>query len=369
MKKKLLLIPLTLLIVAVLVACAAPEVTPTPPPTPTPTITPTPTPTPSPPPEQMEPQKWLCVMFQTSLTDFVSQQWIAAFDRIKTRTNDLLSIEATPNGVLPIEQKDLLRAVMEGNLEMVMTDPAHHSGDYSLWQIFSTPFLLRSQVEKALVASAVLQPILQRDLNNMDVQLLAYIPEGPDGLWVSEKLDNLMDIKGLKIRAASEEYATIIEAINGEPIPIDWAETYTALQQGVVKGLITAYPPITMTKIHEVCPYAYYTGLSSSYHFLSANKEKWDALPDSIKVIVLEEIQLVTTTIQANIPEIERDEIGKQLATGLKEYQSVPPSGWFDLMDEKVAQPYLEQGLEKQGDAGVELITLMEQALGRKLVQ
>jgi len=266
-----------------------------------------------------------------------------------------------------MEQKDMLRAVMDGNLDMLMTTPEHHSGDYPLLQILSTPYLMHSQVEKAMVASSVYQPILQRDLNKMGVQLVAYIPEGYDGLWLGEKVDNLMDLKGLKVRSYGKEASAIIEALKGTAVPVDWAETYSALQQGVVKGLITAYPSITSSKIYQVAPYAYFIGLSGSFQFLSANKEKWDALPDWVKVIVLEETQLATVTIQANIPQIEQEEIAKQMADGLKEYQAVPPPGFFDVMDKQVSQPFLKEKLEQTGTAGQELVTLMEKVLGRKL--
>jgi len=68
------------------------------------------------------------------------------------------------------------------------------------------------------------------------------------------------------------------------------------------------------------------------------------------------------------MPMSVQEEVEKQLATGLKHYEPSPPEGWFEFMAEKVTKPLLAEELEKCGAVGQEVITVIEQALGRKVL-
>ena len=65
-------------------------------------------------------------------------------------------------------------------------------------------------------------------------------------------IKNINDIKGLKIRVpASAILIASYEAFGASPTPISWAETFTALQQGVVDGQDIGYLIFKTMKFNE----------------------------------------------------------------------------------------------------------------------
>jgi TRAP-type C4-dicarboxylate transport system substrate-binding protein len=313
-----------------------------------------------------DPQKWSIMITRGNLNSFDDAQQQAAFDRIKARTQGALDIKTIFLGSLPIKETEWLRAVRNGELDMAMVVGDYHAGDFPLLGLIQTPFLFKDQAEKniAIVASF---PIMQREANKLNIQLLAARPYGEIGFWSTEPIADITKLEGRKIRAQAKLFSDIIEAAGGVPTPVAFAEAYTALQSGLIRGLFTGYDSITGAKLHEVAPYAYGIGLSNQFPYIGVNKTKWDALPAETKVIVMEELGRAMQIIQANVPNLTNNEIAKQKAGGLKAFTPEPPKGWFELMSDKVAKPTLAAELARSGQAGEDFLVAIEAAIGRKL--
>lgn len=313
-----------------------------------------------------DPQKWSIMITRGNLNSFDDAQQQAAFDRIKVRTQGALDIKTVFLGSLPIKETEWLRAVRNGDLEMAMIVGDYHAGDFPLLGLIQTPFLFRDQVEKSIAIAASF-PIMQREANKLGIQLLACRPYGEIGFWATEPIADITKLEGRKIRAQAKLFSDMIEAAGGVPTPVAFAEAYTGLQSGLIKGLFTGYDSITGAKLYEVAPYAYSIGLSNQLPYIGVNKAKWDALSPEIKAIVMEEIALAMQIIQANVPNLTNNEIAKQKAGGLKAFAAEPPKGWFELMSNKVAKPTLAAELARSGQAGEDLLVAIETAIGRKL--
>lgn len=76
-----------------------------------------------------------------------------------------------------------------------------------------------------------------------------------DFRWISNSkrpIKNINDIKGLKFRVPqSPVLIAAYKAFGGSPTPISWAETFTALQQGVVDGQCYGYIGFKAMKFNE----------------------------------------------------------------------------------------------------------------------
>ena len=313
-----------------------------------------------------DPQKWSMITIRPNLNSFDDAQVQAAFDRIKTRTQGALDIKVAFIGSLPIKEAEWVRAVRNGDLEMAIITGDYHAGDFPLLGLIQTPFLFKDQVEKNIGIAAAF-PVLQREANKLNIVLLAARPYAEIGFWSTEPLADITKLGGRKIRAQAKLFSDMIEAAGGVPVPVAFAETYTALQSGLVKGIFTGYDSITGAKLHEVAPYAYGIGLSNQFPFIGVNKTKWDALPADTRVIVMEELNRGMQIIQANVPNLINDEIAKQKAGGLKSFTPDPPPGWFQMMSEKVGKATLASELKRSGQAGEDLLNAIEAGIGRKV--
>lgn len=103
------------------------------------------------------------------------------------------------------------------------------------------------------------------------------------------KVTNLDEARKLKIRLpASAQGMALYDALGLTPVPVNFAETFSALAQGVVDGQESAYSLVTLKKFYEVQKYALdiETGLHVGFVIVS---EKWlDSLPEHLREAVIQ---------------------------------------------------------------------------------
>ena len=99
----------------------------------------------------------------------------------------------------------------------------------------------------------------------------------------------LADMKGLKFRVPnSKTFINTVAALGGSPVPIDWSETFSALQQGVVDGQENPFVNIYTGKLYEVQKH-----LTLSYHMwdtysLALNEKFYQSLDPALQKVVLD---------------------------------------------------------------------------------
>jgi len=103
------------------------------------------------------------------------------------------------------------------------------------------------------------------------------------------RVTDLAGARKLKIRLpASAQGMALYESLGLTPLPINFAETFSALAQGVADGQESAYSLVTLKKFYEVQKYALDIETSLHVGFIVAS-EKWlESLPDHLRQVVLE---------------------------------------------------------------------------------
>lgn len=98
------------------------------------------------------------------------------------------------------------------------------------------------------------------------------------------------DLKGIIFRLAANKLSFAIwEAIGTSPIEIPWAETYSAVDSGLVDGLESPIDSIYGMGFHRVAPYILMTNHVLGPPFaIMVNEKSFQDLPEEIKIIVKE---------------------------------------------------------------------------------
>lgn len=95
------------------------------------------------------------------------------------------------------------------------------------------------------------------------------------------------DVKGLKIRVPGNAVLLATwKTLGADPVAIDYAELYTALQQGTVDGQDLPFEYVLSDKIYEVNRYATELNYSFDMIFLTFNKSFWDGLSHEDQTII-----------------------------------------------------------------------------------
>tara|TARA_R110002126_G_scaffold3234_8_gene18144 strand:+ start:411 stop:1409 length:999 start_codon:yes stop_codon:yes gene_type:complete len=86
------------------------------------------------------------------------------------------------------------------------------------------------------------------------------------------------DLKGLKMRVAGPMYIDVMSALGANPQQMQWTETFSALQQGVVDGQENPIGAVIVPqRVYEVQKYITPWHYSYDPIFLGVSQKKWDS--------------------------------------------------------------------------------------------
>jgi tripartite ATP-independent transporter DctP family solute receptor len=171
---------------------------------------------------------------------------------------------------LGVEQQ-LTQAVKSGSVDIGQLANGNAASFTSSLLVYDLPFIFKSNdaMLKSL-DSTTGRNLLDQFEKDLGVKYLFPISNGSgrDIETRGKELHVPDDIKGLKMRVTSSpvDRATF-SAWGANPTPVDYSQTYSALQQGVVDGVALPIPIVEGSKFYEVVKNA----LSVSYQGIFAN--------------------------------------------------------------------------------------------------
>ena len=281
MKKKILLIPLAILLAVSLVACAAPA--PAPAPAPAATVT-------APAPVTAEYQ-WRCASPQTGAwANKYSRLWSAM---VEEYSDGRIEVEFYPDGLLGGLTETAI-AIQEGSIEAGVIHP--YTDLIPGGVVNDMPFMVSNYEEAALVygPGGVIFNVMSDAWNDYGFHLIVIGGLGTLGIANTVRpLKTPADFKDWKFRVSGAgAYIKTVENMSEgtgmtvETIP--WADLYGALERGVVDGCWDTCLLMVEERHNEVIKY--FTALNFGFDTttIAMNKDLWDGLPQDLKDAVSE---------------------------------------------------------------------------------
>jgi len=235
------------------------------------------------------------VVLNMSVTSASGSTWekgaLYFADLVKERTNGMIEINVYPN-------EQLSGGNQGKGVEMLMsgaTDLSYHSNIiYSIMDerfgVISLPFLFSSveDVDAALAGAG--GEAINKILLEKNVVGLGFGENGYRQLTNSKRpIEKLEDMKGLKIRIPGMKmYTSLFRALGADPLTMNFAEVFTALQQGTIDGHENPIDTIYSAKIHEVQKYLTMWDYSYDAIILGMNKDRFESFDAETQQILLE---------------------------------------------------------------------------------
>ena len=239
---------------------------------------------------------------------------------VKENSNGEMEIEIYPN-------EELSGGDQAKGIEMVMngsTDLSFHSNIiYSIMDekfgVISLPWLFPDYetVDAALAGEG--GDAINELLKQAGIVGLGFGENGFRQLTNSKRVvATPEDILGLKIRIPGiKMYNSLYKLLETEPISMNFAEVFTALQEDAIDGQENPIDVIDSSKIYEVQKHLSIWNYSYDAIILGMNKEKFESLSEEHQNI-LREAGVIATEYQVKINrEAERDQITKFEAAGM----------------------------------------------------
>jgi TRAP-type C4-dicarboxylate transport system substrate-binding protein len=279
---------------------------------------------------------------------------------LEAATNGRLKIDFLAPGEHPYKSGDMVPALSERKCDMIYAHYASASYADPRLGAADLPFLQPSgghTVKKDM--HRLLAPLYAELLSDWNAFELADGYNPPQHFWhVNRWLEDIDSMKGQRIRTWCPELDNVVEMLDATPVRIDPAEAYTALQTGLLDGLITGVVFCVRVKMPEVVKvYQPLDVFQTSLVFL-VNQDSWNELPSEIQDAVMAYMDLRSEYLAD--AEIREEPMRLQEAVDVFGLQigPVPPG----LREELVAHSYegvWKPWAERVGPGGAEFLDLV----------
>jgi TRAP-type C4-dicarboxylate transport system substrate-binding protein len=157
-------------------------------------------------------------------------------------------------------------------------------------QVTLLPFLFRGPEHvAAFMTSKAFET--QRDIlvKSRGLRMLAAWDYMPSNLYSNKPINQLGDIKGLKMRVPpSPAYVKLLQALGANPTPIPLGELYTSLQTGLVEGTNGIDDMMHSMKLSEVLKYVIATNHQVNFGNPTISEAFYESLPPDIQQALTE---------------------------------------------------------------------------------
>ncbi len=210
-----------------------------------------------------------------------AQAWAT---EVEKRTNGAVKITIFPGGTLTPADK-CYDGVVKGLSDLGQSCPAYTRGRFPLSEVTDLPLGIKTGLDATRFINAYLKKFNPKEFG--DVKIVYLHAHGPGVLHTKKPVNNLEELKGLKIRCTG--LATkVVTALGATPVSMPMGETYDAISKGVVDGSVAPFEALKTWKWGEVVK-STTLNFGSSYStafFVAMNKDKWNSLPKNVQATI-----------------------------------------------------------------------------------
>jgi len=210
-----------------------------------------------------------------------ADEWIK---EIEKRTNGKVKITMFAGGTLsPPDQT--YAGVIKGVSDIGMGVAAYNKGRFPLTEVLEMPLGHKNGLQMTRLMNAFYKKFQPKEWSGTQVMYLHGY--GPGQLHTKKPVNNLEDLKGMKIRCTGTS-AKIIKALGALPVAMPQTEVYDALQKGVAEGLLSPPEVLKFWRFAEVTNSTTVSkGAAYSMTFwVVMNKKKWASLPQDVQATI-----------------------------------------------------------------------------------
>ena len=223
-----------------------------------------------------------------AIGNYAETEDIGFVERVKRRTNGQVVFEISSFPELGIAGPDSLRLIEDGTLDSAQIYSGYVGGDFPIMDMSNLWGLFATQQDQLDVIDAIQPKMAEVTLENGGVQI-AYMMTAHNYIFAKPQVDGLEDLQGLKVRSHSTVLSDLLSGMGADPQFIAFADVYTALERGVIDGAISCGSCGHGLRWYEVSDYLVGPIVSVGHSWFAVNADRWNAMPQDLQNIVLEE--------------------------------------------------------------------------------
>ncbi|RGY97632.1 TRAP transporter substrate-binding protein [Clostridium sp. AM58-1XD] len=205
-------------------------------------------------------------------------------DKVEELTDGRVVIKVYNNNQLG-GPTDVLSQVASGDIDMSECASIQLAGYTNQLKWFNLPFLWESKdAAMAFLKSEEGIAIRDKAAEETNIVILGYADNGFFNLYSNKPIESPSQLKGFKIRCQeSDVLLQIWDDLGANPMPMSFAELYTALQQGTVDGMFNGYVTPASGGYWEVQDYISRIAVIYDVFTIQINKDLYESMPEDIR--------------------------------------------------------------------------------------
>lgn len=199
---------------------------------------------------------------------------------LQAATDGAMDVRTFPNAQLSGgDQMKQAEMVGRGALDFVLTSAINVTPLVPEMAVFSLPYLYASYEEVDATTQGASGDRMEEIMREHGIVVLAWGENGFREVTNNARpIKTPSDMEGLKMRVAGPMYIDVMNALGANPQQMQWTETFTALQQGVVDGQENPIGAVIIPqRVYEVQDYLTTWHYSYDPIFLGVSQKLWDS--------------------------------------------------------------------------------------------
>lgn len=240
----------------------------------------------APPAAAQEAVQWKAVTLHRNGESY--KKWLWFQEEAAKRTDGRLQVEILTFPEVGLTGTDVLRVIESGLISIAEVSTGYVSGDFPLIEGTDLPGLVQGLEESRKVYDAWFENAVLPNSEAMGGMVYSTFVWGSIHLFTSNPIETAGDFRGRKIRVFAPAQARLIENLGAEPVSMPISEVYSALQRGVIDGMITGPDQINPMAAWEVTPHITDIGIAPLGAYIVISQKAWDDLPEDIQQVLLD---------------------------------------------------------------------------------
>jgi len=229
-------------------------------------------------------------------------------EAVEKGTNGNVKVELYPASQLG-NARAQIEATQLNTQQGVLLPNSNFTGFYPAASITDLPFLFPSREVAYKVTDGEVGEEYLKGFEKMGLRAVALWESGFKQFSGNFDINKPEDYKGKKIRVMENPVLIAqFQSLGASAIPINFAETYNSLQQGVVDGQENPMSSIYKMKFHEVQKCIAISDHGWLPLVVAFNKGFWDGLPKEYQDVIVKAAKDSRTWLRAELQKLEKDE-------------------------------------------------------------
>ncbi len=205
---------------------------------------------------------------------------------VEERSAGKLKIIVYPDAVLGDEQP-VIEQVQLGGIDFARVNSAPLAGVSSKLGVLCLPYLFRDSDHLWDVLLGPIGDELLESLKPGKINGLAYYDSGARSFYTKIPVSGIPQLKGLRIRVQySDPFASFIKLLGATPVPLNFGDTYNALQKGDIDGAENNWSSYYTSDHYRLAGYYFLDEHTRNPEVLLASSKVMDSLPPEYKEII-----------------------------------------------------------------------------------